>query len=292
MQCLYASEAVGVSESTLKTTRAQRDRAEEMWKAGSVSKVDLAQLESQLSSAEYQLTVSKTDLANFRLQLKQLLELGIDEEMELSDMEATEEEVLRLLPSKADVYALALENMPEIASGQLGISQAELALKQAKAGYLPTLGLSAGVGTSNRSGAGNNFINQIQGNLNANAGLTLSIPIFDNRRNKTNVNKAKLTLTNSQLSAQSTQKSVLRNVEDAYLDVVSAQSQYVSAKEKEKYARQSFELTEEQFNLGMKNTVELVTANSDYLNARQALLQSKYMALLNLAVLDIYQGKF
>ncbi len=291
MQCLYAQEAVGVNKSTVATTQAQRDRAEEMWKAGSVSKVDLAQLESQLSSAQYQLTVANTNLDGYRLQLKQLLELGINEEMILSDMEATEEEVLRLIPEKTEVYALALEHMPEIASGELSVSQAELALKQAKAGYLPTLGLSAGVGTSNRNGTGNNFINQIQGNLNMNAGITLSIPIFDNRRNKTNVNKAQITLDNSRLAAMSTQKSVLRNVEDAYLDVVSAQAQYVSAKEKEKYSRQSFELTDEQFNLGMKNTVELITANNEYLNARQALLQSKYMALLNLAVLDIYQGK-
>jgi len=40
----------------------------------------------------------------------------------------------------------------------------------------------------------------------------------------------------------------------------------------------------------MKNTVELITANNQYLSARQSFLQAKYMALLNLAILDIYQG--
>ena len=79
-------------------------------------------------------------------------------------------------------------------------------------------------------------------------------------------------------------------MESTYLEVESAQAQYVSAREQEKYAAQSFSLTNEQFNLGMKNTVELITAKNEYLSAQQSLLQSKYMALLNLAVLDIYQG--
>lgn len=290
MQCLYAAEAVTVNESTVDVARAQRDRAEEMWKAGSISKVDFAQLESQLFNNEYQLTVSRGKLENYRLQLKQLLELDLEEEMELAAVEADEEDVLRILPEKSRVYERALENMPQMASSQLGVTAAELSLKQAKAGYLPSIGLSAGIGTSNRSGTGNNFLNQIQSNLNANVGLTLSIPILDGRRNKTNVNKAQISLTNSRLSLQSTEKSVLKDVESTYLEVESAQAQYVSAREQEKYAAQSFSLTNEQFNLGMKNTVELITAKNEYLSAQQSLLQSKYMALLNLAVLDIYQG--
>ena len=59
-----------------------------------------------------------------------------------------------------------------------------------------------------------------------------------------------------------------------------------------KYAEQSYELTAEQFNIGMKNTVELITAQNNLLNARVQLLQSKYTALMNNALLDIYQGNY
>ena len=288
MQCLYAADAVAVNESTVELAQAQRDRAEQMWKAGSISKVDFAQLESQLFNNQYQLTVSRTNLDNYRLQLKQLLELDINEDMELAGIEATEDDVLRLIPTKSIVYERALEHMPEIASSELDVTSAELSLKQAQAGYLPTVGLSAGIGTSNRSGAGNSFTNQILNNFNTNAGLTVSIPIFDGRKNKTAVNKAKISLDNSRLAAQSAQKTVLREVENAYLDAISAQAQYISAREQEKYAAESLNLTNEQFALGMKNTVELITAKNQYLSAQQSLLQSKYTALLNLAILDIY----
>ena len=66
---------------------------------------------------------------------------------------------------------------------------------------------------------------------------------------------------------------------------------YVSALQQEDYARQSYELTYEQFSLGVKNTVELITAQNELTSARQEVLQAKYMALLNIELLNIYQGK-
>ena len=41
----------------------------------------------------------------------------------------------------------------------------------------------------------------------------------------------------------------------------------------------------------MKNTVELITAQNEYSAARQEVLQAKYMALMNIELLNIYQGR-
>lgn len=122
-------------------------------------------------------------------------------------------------------------------------------------------------------------------------GLTLSIPIFSNRKNRTAVNKARLAAENSRLTWLDLKKTLLEEVEGAYLDAVSAQSQYVAAAEKERYAQQSYELTSEQFAVGMKNTVEVLTAQNELTAARQEVLQAKYMALLNIELLNIYQGR-
>lgn len=81
MQCLYAADAVRINRSTAEASKAQRDRAEEMLRAGSISRVDFAQLQSQYSSDEYQVVVASSTLDNYKLQLKQLLELDIMEEM-------------------------------------------------------------------------------------------------------------------------------------------------------------------------------------------------------------------
>lgn len=290
MQALYAREAVEIAINTAKTSEAQRDRAREMFQAGSISQVDLAQLESQYQSDAYQVVVARTSLDNYKLQLKQLLELDITDQIELSVPEINESAVTRVLPDKTQIYATATENMPEIKRGELAVEAADLDIRQARAGFYPSLGLTASVGTGHMSGNNYESGSQIWNRFNENVGLSLSIPIFSNRQNRTATNKARIAAASSRLDQQDLLKTLLREVETAYLDAVSAQSQYVAANEKEKYARQSYELTDEQFRVGMKNTVELITAQNEWSAAQQEVLQAKYMALLNMELLNIYQG--
>lgn len=291
MQCLYAMESVTVSRSTAETSKAQRDRAKAMLQAGSINKVDLAQFESQYASDEYQVVVALTTLDNCKLRLKQLLELDITDELELTCPEVGDPVILAQLPAKTEIYATALKTMPEIARGELAVEAADLEVREAKAGFLPSLSLSAGIGSGYLSGGGYESGSQVWNRFNENVGLTLSIPIFSNRKNRTATNKARLAADNSRLTWLDLKKTLLEEVEGAYLDAVSAQSQYVAAAEKERFARQSYELTSEQFAVGMKNTVEVLTAQNDLTTARQEVLQAKYMALLNIELLNIYQGR-
>lgn len=292
MQCLYAADAVRINRSTAEASKAQRDRAEEMLRTGSISRVDFAQLQSQYSSDEYQIVVAGSTLDNYKLQLKQLLELDIMEEMNPAVPGVKEENVLKALPPKNEVYETALKVMPQIRRGELGIEAAKLEEKSARAGFFPSisLSLSASVGTGHMSNNDFESGSQIWNRFNENVGLTLNIPIFSNRKNRTAVNKAKIALNDSYLEWTSLQKELLRNVESAYLDAVSAQAQYLSAREKEKYARESYELTSEQFRVGVKNTVELITAQNEYSAAQQQVLQAKYLTLLSIELLNIYQG--
>lgn len=290
MQCLYAADAVRINRSTAEASKAQRDRAEEMLRTGSISRVDFAQLQSQYSSDEYQIVVAGSTLDNYKLQLKQLLELDIMEEMNPAVPGVKEENVLKALPPKNEVYETALKVMPQIRRGELGIEAAKLEEKSTRAGFFPSISLSASVGTGHMSNNDFESGSQIWNRFNENVGLTLNIPIFSNRKNRTAVNKAKIALNDSYLEWTSLQKELLRNVESAYLDAVSAQAQYLSAREKEKYARESYELTSEQFRVGVKNTVELITAQNEYSAAQQQVLQAKYLTLLSIELLNIYQG--
>lgn len=291
LQVMYAMESVRINENTVETAKAERDRASELYKAGSISAVDLAQLESQYSTDKYQLVVAQTSLDNYKLQLKQLLELDITQEINLDMPDIAEEYIMTPLPSKEMIYNTSLAVMPQIRSSELAIEVAELEKQKAKASYWPTLSISAGVETGHLSGTDYSFGDKIWNNFNENIGLTISIPIFVNRENKTAYNKAKLALTTSQLDLLDSQKDLLQTVEGIYLDAVSAQSQYLSAMEQLSYIEQSFQLTEEQFFLGMKNTLEMLTEKNNLLTARQEVLQAKYMAIMNIQLLNIYQKK-
>ena len=189
MQCLYAADAVRINRSTAEASKAQRDRAEEMLRTGSISRVDFAQLQSQYSSDEYQIVVAGSTLDNYKLQLKQLLELDIMEEMNPAVPGVKEENVLKALPPKNEVYETALKVMPQIRRGELGIEAAKLEEKSARAGFFPSISLSASVGTGHMSNNDFESGSQIWNRFNENVGLTLNIPIFSNRKNRTSIRR-------------------------------------------------------------------------------------------------------
>lgn len=291
LQVLYAYEAIEINKNTVEVSDAQRKRAKALLEAGSIAQSDYAQLEAQYSTDKYQLVVAQTNLDNYKLALKQLLELDITEDMDLVIPQLSNTDVVIPLPDKESIYRTSLAVMPEIKSSELNIDIAELETKKAKASYWPTLSLNAGIGTGHLSGTDYSYGSQMWDKFNESVGLTLSIPIFTNRSNKTALQQAKLEVITSQLEHLNAQKELLKTVEGIYLDATSAQNQFIAATENLKYVEQSYELIDEQFALGMKNTLELLTEKNNLLNAQQEALQSKYMAILNIQLLNFYQGK-
>lgn len=291
VQILYSAEAVKVNESTLEVSRKEFERGQELFNAGSIASSDLAQLEAQVSNDNYQLVSSQTTLQNYKLQLKQLLELDGDFEMDLFLPPLDDSSVLIPLPTKDDVYQTALNLRPEIESSKLNIEASDMNIKISRAGYIPSLSLSAGIGTTNANGNDFSFSEQVKQNWNNSIGLTLSIPIFDKRQTKSAVNKAKLQRQTSELDLMDNQKTLYKTIESLWLSANSAQQQYVAATQKLKSTQASYALVSEQFNLGMKNTVELLTEKNNLLSAQQETLQAKYTAILNAGLLRFYQGE-
>ena len=290
VQILFADESVKVNENTLEVSRAQCARGKELLDAGSISMADYAQLQAQVSNDNYQLVTARATLQDYRLQLKQLLEIEGPEEMSVYLPEIDDAVVLSPLPDKEVVYQNAMGIRPEIESGRLSVSASELDVKIARSAYIPSLTLSAGIGTSHTSGTDFSFGEQVKNGWNNSIGLTLSVPIFNNRQTKSAVEKAELQLESTRLDLVETGKELYRTIENLWLDAYSAQQQYLAAEEQVRSAQTSFDLTSEQFNLGMKNTVELLTEKNNLLSAQQQMLQAKYMAVLNIQMLRFYQG--
>lgn len=290
VQILYATEAVKVNENTLQVSEAQLGRGKELLAAGSIAKSDYAQLESQCSTDKYQLVVAQATLQDYKLQLKQLLELDDEEEMQLVLPQLDDADVLNPLPTKGEVYKAALALRPEIEAGRLSVETSKLDIEIARSGYRPTISLSAGIGTNHTTGNDFTFGEQIKNGWNNSVGVNLSVPIFNNRQTKSAIQKAKLQQQNSELELQNQQKTLFKTIEGLWLDANNAQLSYAAANEKLRSTQTSYDLVNEQFNLGMKNTVDLLTEKNNLLSARQEQLQAKYMAILNTQLLRFYAG--
>ena len=291
IQILYADESIQINKGTLEVSKATCERARTLFEEGSISKADLAQLEAQASNDQYQVVTAESTLRNYKLQLKQLLELDGTAEMELKLPELNDEHVMELLPSQADVYRTALASRPEIQSGKLNVDNAKLNISYARAGYMPTISLSASTSSTTNNASQNNWAQQMKYGWNNMIGINLSIPIFDQRQTKSAVRKAKLQYSTSQLSLMTQEKELYATVEELYLNALNAQQQFAAAEAKVESSQTSYDMTSEQFNLGMKNTVELLTEKNNLLSAKQEQIQAKYMAILNRTLLNFYAGK-
>ena len=290
VQILYLAEAVKVNEEALKTSVKNEERGQEMVSVGKMSKADLAQLSAQRSTDEYNVVSAQTQLRNYKLQLKQLLEITDDQEFDVVIPVTTDEQALAEVPSLMGIYEQALSTRPEIQSAQMALKSNDLSIAIAKAGRMPTVNMTAGLGTSTNSLSNNNWGHQMKYNFDASAGVSVSIPIIDQRQTRTNVNKARIQREASLLTLQDKQKQLYQTIENYWLDATTNQQKFRAAQATTDSEQQSYDLLQEKFNIGLTNIVELMTGKDRLLQAEQNRLQSKYMTILNLQMLYFYGG--
>ena len=291
VQIMYTKEAVQVHEKLQKTAQSQYERGVEMMNQGQMAKADVVQLEAQLSSASYDVTSSQTQLLNDKRQLKALLELDLNTEFDVSGQIPTDEQVLALIPSAQEAYAKALESRPEIKSAQLAIDAANMHVDIAKRGYYPSISVSASLGDSHYSASRNDVGKQMKDNLNLSAGVTVSVPIFDNRSNRSSVKSARLEQANSKLDLQDKKNSLSSTIEQYWINANSNQQNFLAARDRVKSQEASYELLNEQCQNGLKNTVEVLQGRDNVISAEQKQLKNKYTTLLNVQLLKVYTGE-
>lgn len=290
VQILYMVEAEKVNRVLLAQDSTICARGQQMVSVGSMSKADLAQLQSQVSQGRYNVVNVQTQIADAKMQLKQLLEIPASEAFDVQSVDVTDAEVLNSIPGKENIYASALDIRPEVKRSLLAIEQSQLSTKIAKSGYMPTISLSGSLGDSHMTGSQTNWAKQMKNNFSGTLGVTVSIPIFDNRKNKSAVERAKVAETTAQLDLQDTQKQLYQTIETYWLNATNSHAKYVAAKSSVESLSTSYELMTEQFNLGLKNIAELLNSRANLLNAQQTMLQDKYTALLNRNLLSFYAG--
>ena len=289
VQILYSYEAIGVNKASLETSRANEERGKTMLGVGKMSKADLAQLTAQRAQDEFNVVEAESNLRNDKRQLKEILQITGDEEFDIAVPQTTDDMALADVPALNSVYVATLEHRPEIKAAQLGVESSELSVKIAKAQRLPSVGLNVGVSTNTTSMSDNAWGSQMKNNMSVGGGFTVSVPLFDNRKSKTAANKAMLQRESYMLDLKDKQTTLYSTVENYWLQAVTNQNKFKAARVSTQSAKDSYELLSEQFRLGLKNIVELMTGKNNLLTAQQNELQSKYLTILNLNMLSFYK---
>lgn len=288
LNILYAQESVGIYKETEELSLAQANRAKMLMESGKLSRVDFAQLQSQYEQDHYNYVNAIGTYDTRRMELKRLLQLGIDSAISVVPVQLSADEIMSPLPPIEQSYTMAVETDAKLKALKLQGESAAYDVDIAAAGNAPEISLNAGVGTA-YSSPGGAFGTQLKQRTSESVGLTLAIPLFDNRRTKTAKAKARLQQINATLDTQERLTDIAQNLESWYIDLRAAQSRYTAGVEQESSAKLTNDLVNEQFSLGLVNTVELMTAHNNLLQARHSLLQTKYMALLAQKMIQFYR---
>ena len=290
VQILYMSEAIEVNRQSLETSKKNEERGQQMVEVGKMSKADLAQLTAQRASSEYSIVESETQLAKYKLQLKQALDLDAGTVFDVAIPSTSDQQALAEIPSLVSVFDAAMAQRPEIKNALLGIESSNLQMKIAKAGALPTVTVNGGLGTSTNSMSSLAWGTQMKNNFDLTASVAINVPIFDARRTKTSVNKARIAQEQAHINYDNEEHELYCTVEELWLDAINNQQKFRSALATVESEQESYNLLSEQFNLGLKNIVELLTGKDKLLTAQQNKLQSKYTTILSQQLLKFYQN--
>lgn len=289
IQICYSTEAIKVNKESYQSSLENENRGKEFVKNQKMSQADLAQLTAQRAQDEYNIVSAESNVKNYKRQLKELLQITNDEEFDIVIPSATDMQALQEIPAMSTIYSAALDTRPEIKNYQNMIDQSNLNIAIAKAGKLPTISANAGVSTSTTSMNKDAWTSQIKQNFSLGGGISISIPIADNRATKTAINKANIQKQSSMLDLKNEQTKLYSTIENYWLQANTNQSQFKAAKVSSESAEESYKLLSEQFRLGLKNIVELRTGKDNLLKAKQNELQSKYLTLLNIGMLNFYK---
>lgn len=288
LNILLAKENVIYVRDLVNSTIAQVNQGKVQYQAGSIAKNAYMELVAQLANDKYTLVTAENAVRQNKLTLKQLLQLPIPDTLDVAEPDSVI--ATAAVPSLTDVESNALQNRPEIRNGLLGIEISRYDLAKARAGFLPTLTAAGSLESGYYNNKSTAYLSQVDNNFFQRIGLTLSIPIFTDRINKTNLENARIEVAQSRLTLLSVQTALAQSIEQAYINVQNGQEQYAAAVEELRANQESFRVAGVQLKAGAANLVDYLQQKTLYIEAFQSYIQAKYNAALSIKIYEFYMG--
>lgn len=297
LNILYNLETLDISLEQLEVSQEQVNRTKKLVDAGTLAKGSLLDIEAQAASDELEVVNAENNLELAYLTLAQLLDLDSYENLkiEIPDIQLAED--TELIFKVNDVFDYAVMNRPDIKSAEYRLESANKSIDLAKGGRYPSLTLGGYLTTRysdqtfDSLGIVVPYGNQLDDNLYKNVGLSLSIPIFNALRTKTNISQAKLNAETYQYDLELAKNNLRKTIQQAYTDAKAALKTYFVTEKTVESLAEAFKYTEQKFNVGLVNSVDYKTAKTNLANAEAQLLLAKYDFVFKETILRFYMGK-
>jgi outer membrane protein len=325
---LLADQTAQAALLQLKLSQNQLELTRKQVVAGTLPELNAAELESQVAQDSSNYITDKGVAVQDILQLKAYMDLDAATPFEVDTPPVDQIPIEQLANLQPDaVYALALTNQPQQKMDALQIQSYQQLVRATKGAMYPvvslygslssyylntpgeaaviygssvdTVGHVVGSGTPVTSPVplykivetkAPGYFTQLNNYFAQQVGVNVSIPILNGGILRTNYAKSKLNLRNQELQREQDNLTLKNNIYQAYQLAVSALEKFEAQKVTLAQTQKSFDYAQKRYNVGMSNTIDLLTNQNNYFNAKVTLLYDQYDYVFKMKVLEYYKG--
>lgn len=257
--------------------------ADNRFKIGKAAKLEVLNAQVDLNTDQTNYLRQKELFENTKTALNQLMARDLTTKFKVVEAVITDDK-LKLV----DLIGLAEQQNPQIQMSLINKRVAELNLKQVKSSRYPQVGVSAGyIFTESESSLG--FARENSGR-GFSYGISASINIFNGFLQNRNEKVAKLQIESSKIQIDQQKQMVNAQLMSAYQTYLTNLELVKLEARNEDIAEQNLDITLEKYRIGTITTLEVRTAQLNYVNARTRNSSAQYQAKISEVTLKQLAG--
>lgn len=280
MNC-FTRQAILIKHQELKDYEEMLRQAEIRVKSGSATSFDLLNTQVSQASIHTQLTELGSNLHTLQTQLSVLADTLVTETMPLNEYF----EIKSNLTSLDNLLTIAYTSRPELQIADKQLAIAKLEESAARRAYNPSLDLAASAGAKNGYPI---HIDRMK--LNYEAGVTLSIPLYEGGRRKQSTSLAHSAYNSALYQKDLVERQVRQQVSENYYTLQSNYDQIKQLTEQVTLAEKAYAQAKVNYKAGSITNLELLTSSTNFSSSKLQLLQARINYLINYFKLQVSTG--
>ena len=263
---LEAHKNIDVNQESVDNYQAHLTNVQQLFSAGSKAKIDVLRSSVELSNAQQTLIKSQNAYEVKLAALRNYLNMDREEPLSLT----TDFVYDKFETPMTEAIAYAYGNRKDLLSDEYVVGQKELAIKAAKAGFLPTVKLSVGVGQAN------DFHPSSGSSQSLSAGVGVSWNIFDSGVTRAQVDEAEVARDVAKLTLEKDRETVDLNLRTAYYNMREAEKRFNSTSEAVNQAEEDYYIATEKYRAGEGLMLDIIDAQLALSTAKLNYISAQY----------------
>lgn len=324
LQAIQAEESIKNAQLQIEITKTRIDKAQKQVDAGTADLSQLLSLKAQVANEQLNLVTAQNSKSSAIINLKTLMQMSIESELNISIPDFSGDIPTNVF-SAAEIYQIALGNMPQVKAAELQYKAAAFQTKISRGYMAPTISLYGNIGTVYSQSAKTitgvtqtgtqpigitqnsnelvlsptyayntqtiGFSKQLKDNLGQSLGVSMSWNLFNGFQVQNQYQKAKIQVQSSEISLLKIKNTLLNDIQIAVTNYNSAKARYEASRNNVEAQKVSLDYIQKRYDAGASTSFDFIQAKNGYLQAQANETQARYELIFRALILEYYQGK-